>query len=261
MGAIIALVFGLIYGSFLNVVIARFDDWASIVKSRSNCPHCKTTLTWYDLVPIFSYIFLRGKCRYCRKPISWQYPAVEAATAILVSASYYKLFVLSPLELPAQIIGFILLLAILGILVVIFFHDLYEMMIPDLLSNALVVTSLIYSFVIYQDYLGTLFGALTGFLPIALLVYPSRGKWMGEGDVKIALGLGLLAGWPGAAVFIILAFLLGGTFGAIGLLTKQVKLKTAVPFAPFLIIAGLIALIWGDQLAGWYLGTIGYGYY
>lgn len=261
MELLIVFTFGLIYGSFLNVVVTRFDDWVSIVKGRSRCPECKTNLTSMDLVPVLSFIALRGKCRYCQKPISWQYPIVELTTAFLALASYYQLFVASDLTLSTQIIGFVLLLVFFGAMLVTFFHDLYEMMVPELSANTMLVASVLYSFIVYQDNLGSIYAGLTGFLPIALLVYPSRGQWMGEGDIKIAASLGFLVGWPAAAVFIILAFVLGGAFGAIGLLSKRVKLKTAVPFAPFLIIAGIIALFWGQAIAGWYLGTIGYGYY
>lgn len=256
-----AFVFGLIAGSFLNVVIVRFDDWLSIVKKPSHCPNCKTRLAWRDLIPLLSFISLRGKCRYCAKPISWQYPLVELITASLFAAGYYLIFLLSDLTLWQQLISSLGYILTISALVVIFFHDLYEMMIPDVMNNVLIVGATLFSVGFYFSATSSFFGALLGFLPIALLVYPSKGRWMGEGDVKLSAGLGLLVGYPAVIVYLALAFILGGVFGAVGLLTKTVNLKTAVPFAPFLIIGALSALFLGGNLIGWYLGIIGYGYY
>lgn len=260
-GVVIAFIFGLVYGSFLNVVILRFDDWASIIKSRSHCPKCKTNLNWYDLVPVLSYVQLLGKCRYCKKPISWQYPIVELSTACLIAASYFLLFITNDIALYQSIIGLACLVVAIGAMMTIFVHDLLEMMVPDLMAYILLGAAIIYALVVQQDYMGSLYAAAVGFVPIMLLVYPSKGKWMGEGDVKIAGALAILVGWPSAVVFMVAAFLLGGGFGVVALLSRQVKLKTAVPFGPFLILAAIIALFWGGNIVDWYLGTIGYGYY
>lgn len=260
-GAIIAFVFGLLYGSFLNVVIVRFDDWLSIVRTPSHCPRCKTRLTWFDLIPVLSYLMLRGRCRYCAKPIAWQYPVVELATAALMAAGFIFIFEAHSLPLWQESLGFIGYLLALGLIVVIFFHDLYEMMIPDLLSNLLLGIAAVFSLVFYNDALGTIYAALIGFLPIALLVFPSGGSWMGEGDVKLATALTLLVGWPTALALMAIAFLSGGLVGLVGLISRQVKLKTAVPFAPFLIFAFLVSFFYGNEIVGWYFRLIGYGYY
>jgi len=260
-GIVIAFLFGLTYGSFLNVVILRFDDWLSIAKTRSHCPNCKTQLAWLDLIPLISFAYLRGKCRYCRKPISWQYPIVEFITAILVAGGYYMLFNNPNLALWQSIIGLIALVIAIGAMVTIFIHDLREMMVPDLMSNILLVVAIIYALTVHYDPLGLMYSAMAGFLPIMLLVIPSRGTWMGEGDIKIAGALAILVGWPSAVVFMVGAFLLGGAFGSIALALKRVKPKTAVPFGPFLISAAILTLFWGEKIITWYLGTIGYGYY
>jgi len=260
-GVAVAFLFGLAYGSFLNVVILRFDDWMAIVNKPSHCPKCKNNLKWYDLVPVFSFIFLGGKCRYCTKPISWQYPLIEVTVACLVAASYFWLFIANDLVLYQSAFGLVALVVAIGAMMTIFMHDLKEMMVPDVMSNLLIIAAVIYALIVHQDTLGTIYSALVGFLPIMLLVYPSRGKWMGEGDVKIAGALAILVGWPSAVVFILLSFLLGGAFGTMVLLAKKGGLKTALPFGPFLIIAAIIALFWGEALTIWYLGSIGYGYY
>lgn len=261
MDYVIAGLFGLTIGSFLNVVILRFDEWVSILKTRSRCPDCQTTLQWYDLIPLFSFLQLRGRCRYCQKPISWQYPVVELTTGLLYIAGFYLIFTVGDLSLGRAVVAAIGYSVAIAALVVIFFHDLYEMLIADGTTYVLIVAALVFSLAYNGVSLWLLYGALVGFLPIALIVYPSRGKWMGEGDVKLSLGLGILLGWPSALVGIILAFLIGGLFGVVALVTKNAKLRTAVPFAPFLIIGALIALFYGPSLVNWYLGTIGYGYY
>lgn len=257
MGTVIAFVFGLVYGSFLNVIILRFDDWQSIVRGRSQCPNCQAQLRWYDLIPIVSYLTLKGRCRYCSRPISWQYPLVELATGLLLAGGYWLIFSHGAISLVWQVAAFISFTLALGSLVAMFVHDLKEMMIPDFFAYIFLLFAGLFSLIYYQNPLFSIYGALIGFLPIAALVYPSRGKWMGEGDLKLAAGLGLLAGYPHAIVFIALAFLIGGLYGAILLLTRQAKFGTAVPFGPFLIIGGLLALFWGQTVVGWYLGGIG----
>lgn len=256
-GTIIAFIFGLVFGSFLNVVIYRYDQWLSILKDRSACMHCKQQLRWYDLVPLLSYVTLGGKCRYCRKPISWQYPVVELSMALLVAVFYSRIFdsgLLTPLIGSIALIGAV---AAVGAMIVIFFHDLYEQMVPDLMAYILLAGSVVFSFIYFDSWLITLLGLVVGVAPIALIVYPSKGKWMGEGDVKIAAALGALVGYPNAVVFLVSTFLVGGLFGSLAIASKQAKLKTAVPFVPFMIIGALIAFFCGDQLVTWYLGLIG----
>jgi len=261
MEAIIVFIFGLIFGSFLNVVILRFDDWLSILKGRSQCPKCKTNLGWYDLVPLVSYITLRGKCRYCTKPISWQYPVVEFATAALLTSGYATILANPVLPLWQAWVEVALFALILGVILVIFFHDLYEMMIPEVLSYILVIAALAFSLIYYNDALGTLYAALTGFLPIALLVFAGGGKWMGEGDIKLSAGLALLVGWPSAVAYLAFSFIGGGLFGVAAIAAGRAKLKSAIPFAPFLILAAFVTFFYGPRIVGWYLGILGYGYY
>lgn len=251
--------FGLAYGSFLNVVIYRLDDWLSILKGRSQCQDCRAELRWYDLLPVISFALLGAKCRYCRKSIHWQYPLVELATAILVAAGYGLVFS-SGLSLDRAVISFIFYALAIGSMVVIFCHDLKEMMIPDAVSYFLLISSIIFSLTFSGSVKDTLIAALIGFLPIALLVYPSRGQWMGEGDVKLAIALGVMVGYPSAIVFLTTAFISGGVIGILIMLTRRGGLRTAVPFAPFLIIGAIVGLFYGPQLVHWYLGMLGYFY-
>ncbi len=258
-GVIVAFIFGLIYGSFLNVVILRWDDWMSIIVGRSSCPNCKQDLRWFDMLPVISYVTLAGRCRYCQKPISWQYPVVEIATAVLVAFGYQHVFSAGLSDVTLAVTAFLAYLVVIGLFITVFFHDLYEMLVPDVMGYLLVVAGAIFGGIMY-GWLDMLYGLLLGVAPIALLVYPSGGRWMGEGDVKIAAGLGAFVGWPVVAAFLLLSFFLGGLYGVLGLVLGKVRMKTAVPFAPFLIIGALIAFFWGRELISWYLGLSGYGF-
>lgn len=256
-GIITAFIFGLIYGSFLNVVILRWDDWMSIMMSRSKCPNCKTQLKWYDLIPIVSFLSISGKCRYCQKPVSWQYPVVELVTALLVVLGYTFFFPAIG-DVTLIVVSFVAYLVVIGLMVTVFFHDLYEMMVPDLMAYILLFVAIILGVSLY-GWQPTLYGLLVGVLPIALLVYPSKGTWMGEGDIKIAAALGAFVGYPGAITYIALAFLIGGVYGMIAMIFKRVKLRTAVPFAPFLIIAAVTTFFYGEKIVSWYMRVFGYG--
>ena len=256
----IVFVFGLVYGSFLNVVVYRYDDWLSILSTRSHCRECKTNLGPLDLVPVFSYMFLGGKCRYCKKPIALQYPLVEVGTAILMTLGYNLIFNQMEMSLLMGSLAFAFFIIAIGAMVAMMCHDLAEMMIPDSLSNILLVSAALFMVTAGMAKVG-FYGALIGFVPIALLVYPSRGKWMGEGDVKLATSLGLLAGFPGAILYMALSFILGGFVGSILLITKKAKPKSAVPFGPFLIVGALVTIFFGATIIEWYMNLIGYYYY
>ena len=206
-------VLGLIVGSFLNVVILRFGEKG--IGGRSECPSCHTTLAWYDLVPVFSWIFLLGTCRYCKARISIQYPLVEASTAILFAF-------IAGAELPLLLTA--LSLIIVSLLVCIFVYDLRHQLIPDMWVWSFCAIALIGVLIFPAPYLSPLYVLLAGpiaMLPILFLWALSRpfagmyGAWMGFGDVKLALGMGwLLAaptalGLPLGLVAVFLAFIIG----------------------------------------------------
>jgi prepilin signal peptidase PulO-like enzyme (type II secretory pathway) len=182
-------------------------------------------------------------------------------TACLLTAGYLLIFQVNTVNLTRAGFIFAFYILAIGSMITIFFHDLYEMYISDYLSYFFLAAALGFSLLYYQDWQLTLMGAFVVTLPIALIVFPSHGRWMGEGDVKLALGLGIITGYPGGVITLVMAFLLGGFYGALALIARKAKLKTAVPFAPFLILGGLIALFYGTQIVDWYLGFLGYGWY
>ncbi len=234
--------FGLIMGSFLNAVIYRLDSGESIVKSRSHCPKCGHVLAWYELVPIFSFVIQGGKCRECKGSISWQYPMVELATAILfVLVLYYNLPLLYTLTISS-------------LLMVIFVYDLKHYIIPDkIIYPAILVSGIfVWQHATYNIQY-TIYAAIGASVFFAAMFFASRGKWMGFGDVKLAFFMGLFLGWPNILVGLFAAFMLGGIIG-MGLIAYGKKtMKSQVPFGPFLVTGTFIAMFLGDKITEWYL--------
>jgi prepilin signal peptidase PulO-like enzyme (type II secretory pathway) len=219
----------------------------SFLKGRSYCPNCRHQLLWLDLIPLFSFIFLHGKCHYCRKPISRQYPLVELATGILF------LFI-SFFSFPAFLAtGYLLLIA--SLLIVIFIYDLKYYLIPDGAVFSAIIISGLWSLATGQilNNIVTATGAALFFLLIFLV---SRGRWMGFGDVKLTFFMGLFLGFPNILTALFLAFLIGAIIGVCLIIFGQKKFSSEVPFGPFLILGTFLALFFGERLISWYLGII-----
>jgi len=255
-----SFLFGLIVGSFLNCVIYRLaphQNFSGGLKGRSHCPNCKHILEWKDLIPILSFIILKGKCRYCGKKISWQYPIVEFFTGVL-SLLFFGHLILNPTvyNLQSAIYNFI----ISCFLIVIFFFDLKNYIIPDqviypaiFLSGIWYLVSGISKFYSKYEIQSTIFSAIfaAGFFLAIYLI--SKGKWMGFGDVKLAFLMGLFLGFPEILVALFLAFSFGAAIGIGLILAKKKTLKSEVPFGPFLVTGTFLALFFGEKLISWYL--------
>jgi len=234
--------FGLIMGSFLNAVIYRLDSGESIVKSRSHCPKCGHVLAWYELVPIFSFVIQGGKCRECKSNISWQYPLVELATAILfVLVLYHNLPLLYTLTISS-------------LLMVIFVYDLKHYIIPDkIIYPAILVSGIfVWQHATYNIQY-TIYAAIGASVFFAAMFFASRGKWMGFGDVKLAFFMGLFLGWPNILVGLFAAFMLGGIIGMGLIVCGKKTMKSQVPFGPFLVTGTFIAMFLGNKIMEWYL--------
>ncbi len=232
----------------------------SIVHGRSMCPDCRHTLAAKDLVPVVSWVMLRGKCRYCHKPISWQYPLVELLTALFFAASY----LLWPLDFDAY--GIFRL--IVWLIFVVFFmalsvYDFRWFELPDrvvwplvVLAAGQVLVSALWqedSAVIWQSALAgaTIFGLFW------VIYQVSKGEWIGGGDVKLGLVLGLLAGTPlNALLVIFFASVIGTVFSIPILLDKKGTLKMHVPFGPALILGLVVVLLFGNFMVTWYQGIM-----
>lgn len=253
--AILLLLIGLAVGSFLNVVIFRMEDLQSILYGRSHCINCKKTLAWFDLIPLVSFALLRGKCRYCGKEISWQYPLVEAGTGFLF------LFIFLAIGLSWAMIFY---LVIISFLIVISVYDAKTQTVPEILVWIALVLSALGGW--YFGGFGIarmLWGGLIAGGFLAVLVLISKEKWMGSGDIKIGLILGLLAGFPSAIFALFSAFIMGSIFGVFYIIKNNKKiddksLKHALPFAPFLAAGTVIGITYGEKIAGWYLSLINF---
>lgn len=253
MWLILIFIFGLIIGSFLNCVIWRLYKEESFVSGKSYCPHCRHSLGFWDLFPILSYLFLRGKCRYCKGTISFQYPLIELITATLFSSVFIYLGSIISL-------GLFFWLTIISFLIVIFVFDLKYFIIPDEVIYPAIFLSI--AWLLYSFFTGTIssheivlsiFSSLGASLFFFLIWFFSKGTAMGFGDVKLALLLGLLLGFPNTIVALFLGFLLGAIIGSVMILLKKKGLKSEVPFAPFLVVGTIISFFFGRDIVSWYL--------
>jgi len=238
---LIVFIFGLIVGSFLNCVIYRLQTKESFLKGRSYCPFCKHNLGWKDLIPLFSFLFLKGKCRYCQRKISLQYPLVELATGIL----FLLIF-----NFQTLIAAFYLFI-ISCFLLIIFVYDLKHFIIPNQVIYPAIIIAFIYN--LYQLAINNFLSAFGTAAFFLVIVFLSQGRWMGVGDVKLAFLMGLLLSFPNILVALFLSFLIGAMIGVGLVLTKKKTFKSEMPFGPFLVTGTFIAMFWGQEIIQWYL--------
>lgn len=247
---VFTFLFGLCVGSFLNVVVARLPAGRSIVRPGSACPRCEKSIAWYDNIPVLSYALLGARCRACRAPISWRYPAIELMCGALFALAYLY-FGSSPRLVAALIL--------LAVLVAITWIDLDHQIIPDVLSLPSIGVGLLVSAapggIGWRDALaGTIVG---GGLFVLIIVGSSLAigqPGMGVGDVKLGAMLGAFLGWKLVLLSILLSVLIGGPLAAILLASGRKARKDPVPFGPFLALGGMISLFWGEALLAWYFG-------
>jgi leader peptidase (prepilin peptidase)/N-methyltransferase len=254
----IIFVLGTIIGSFLNVVVLRYNTGLSIISGRSKCFSCSKNLHWYELIPLFSFLMLGGKCLGCNSKISYQYFTVEFLTGVIFSGLFLKFGLVSLLPLY---------LLIASILIAMSVYDFKHKIIPDGMVFVFIILSFavlflthplneLLSFPISLDLLAG--PMLFAFFAFFWLV--SGGKWMGFGDAKLAIGVGFLLGFSGGVYAIMIAFWIGAAVSLILILLQKIKIakfklsfKSEVPFAPFIILAVFIQL-----LTSWNLHSIMY---
>ncbi len=261
----LSFIFGAVVGSFLNVVILRLPEGQSLT-GRSHCPACGRVLPASDLVPLFSFIALGGKCRGCGKKISFRYPLIELLAGLLfaLAAAYFA---------PISVFSVLVLAKIcliLSCLLVIFVIDLEHYLILDsvlitgaagvlLLDIAIAIAGRLPLFSRQSEIVLALAMAVFCALPFFLLWYVSKGQWMGFGDVKLAGFLGLALSWPQAGIALLAAVFLGGATGLLLLAIGKKTLKSKLPFGTFLSLGAAISLFYGPQLLHWYLSLLGFG--
>ncbi len=263
-------ILGLVIGSFLNCVIYRLEKDQGFISGRSFCPLCNHVLNWQDLIPLLSFILLKGKCRYCQKQISLQYPAVEILTGLIFLLIFNY-----------QFSNLLFLLFISSLLIVVFVFDLKHYLIPDEIIYSAIGVAFIYRLFevclpavalakegklshwnLIENWLLKIENFYPLFNPLAvaffaalffwLIHYFSRGRAMGFGDVKLAFFMGLFLGFPNIIVALFLAFFSGALVGLLLMVFKKKTLKSELPFGPFLISATLFSLFFGQQIINYY---------
>ncbi len=259
-----SLVFGSVIGSFLNVLILRLPNEQEM-GGRSHCPNCHHILGVLDLFPIVSYVALLGHCRYCGKKISPRYVIVEITTAVLFALSWQVLE-------PASLLGLMLLIKYwlaASTLIIVFAIDWEHYIILDsVIFKVLFVMLLLntaqdailgsWHLNLSSVFISGLVGAVAAFLPFFLLWYFSKGEWLGFGDVKLSLLLGIILGWPQVYVSYFLSVMLGGAVSAALLIFTRNTLKSRLPFGTFLAVGTFISLLYGRSLLHWYMAFLGF---
>lgn len=247
---ILSFIFGTIVGSFLNVVALRFNTGMGL-GGRSKCMSCGNTLTWKELVPLFSFAAQRGSCRKCKSKISWQYPLVE----FIAGAVFVLIFFAFPPVDPVTSISTLIELAIACILVVISVYDIKHKIIPDGFVYSFAGLTILNLFVGGSSWwhIPTVEMLIAGpvlAVPFALLWLVSKGSWMGLGDAKLTMGIGWLLGVSAGINALVLAFWIAAAVSVIWLISthKKFKPRIEVPFGPYLILGMYLVLIFQIQV-------------
>jgi leader peptidase (prepilin peptidase)/N-methyltransferase len=249
---LLAGVFGLMVGSFLNVCIARLPKGESIVSPPSTCPKCGRLINWRDNIPVISYLMLGGKCRACSLPISVRYPLVEALTAVL--------FMSQAMAEPAPGVHLASRLVLTALLVVLAATDLETFRLPNPLTMGGTAVGLMFALFTAPGIIDAVIGAVLG-AGILLLI---RWGWlratgkdaMGLGDVKMLAMIGAFLGWQQVFVVLLLSTLAGALVGVGLTMAGRGSMSSTLPFGVFLAIAAFVASLIGDSLLAWYLGLL-----
>lgn len=242
--AVYFLLIGLCLGSFFNVVGLRLPRNETIVSGRSSCPGCQNQLIWYELIPVFSFLIQRGKCRSCRSKISIIYPLTELLTGLLFMVSYLKI------GLDFELITSLLMISML---MIIFVSDITKMVIPNKVLLFFLPLFVLAKIIQPLDpWWSSIAGAFAGAGIIFIIILISRGG-MGAGDMKLLGVMGIVLGIENVLLTFFLACLIGALIGGLLLALKIIKRKTPIPFGPYIIAASLITHFYGQPIIDWYL--------
>ncbi len=248
---VLAGVLGLFIGSFLNVCIYRIPRRESVVWPSSHCPGCQAEIKPWDNIPILSYLFLRGRCRNCSERISPRYPLVEALSALLALGMLYRFGLTAP---------FVIYYIWACVLLIITFIDIDYQIIPDGLSIGSIILGLAVVYWLPVSYRDSLLGLVLGAGLLTAVIYGyyflTGKQGMGGGDVKLLGMIGVFTGWQGVLFTIFMGSLIGTAFGLPWAFLQKKTMQAAIPFGPFLALGGLLYVLWGPQIIGWYFGFL-----
>ena len=250
-GIIAAGVFGAVAGSFLNVCIYRLPRGQSVVWPSSACPHCRRQLSWYENIPIVSYLALRARCRTCRGPISARYPIVEGLTALMFAAAWWFYG-------PGVLLASRLIFG--ASLIVLFAIDLEHHLLPNAITLPGIAVGFAFSFFTEPGWLSSLIGICVGggaLWGIAEAYYRIRHEeGLGMGDVKMLAMVGAFLGWQLTLVTLMMASVAGSVVGLALIAARRGTMKYALPFGTFLAMGAALAAVLGSSLLDWYLGLM-----
>ena len=245
---------GACIGSFLNVVLSRLPAGRQglgrregILFGRSECPHCHRVLAWYDLVPVMSFLFLRGRCRTCRARISLRYPVVELSTALVLTWFFVRAGLPAQAGIPVSPETILSAILLVGFLMLLFFDALY-LLLPDAVTLPMIGVALVHALAFGSVGVWNVLG--NGFLFAAgfgILYAVSGGRWIGFGDVKLALLIGILFGYPLGVVVVIGSVWIATLYGFGLLLLRRATLATALPFGAFLAGVAIVVIVFKNE--------------
>lgn len=238
-------VLGLAVGSFLNMLIYRLHTEEDIVTKRSHCPHCNHALGVVDLIPVVGFLLLRGRCRYCNKKISWQYPLIELLTGSLFAVFAYRLIPQQVEYLTSEHLWKLVFYLIMTcVLIVVFVYDLKHYLILNAVTYPAIVVALLFDVFLFHVTLRNLgLGLLLGAGFFLVLVVVSRERWMGWGDVKLGVLIALIKPWPSILTVFVLSYMLGAVVALIMILLKRKSTKDVLPFGTFLAAATIAVMV------------------
>lgn len=259
----VLFIIGAACGSFISVVIYRLHTKKKgIFLGKSACASCDTTLKSFDLIPIVSYLTLRGKCRYCSKEISYMYPLLELVTGGLFALFFLRYpFFDNSLNFSGAMLGMYLLYAFYSfVLVFTFFYDLHylkvsdEILLPAILIGLIATIAAPYTPHIFDALLGA--GIAAAFFGLQILL--SRGAWVGLGDLRVGAFMGVILGWKLTIVALFLSYLIGSVISIFIIIRRKKFIGVKIPFAPMLVTGTLAAIFFGEEIMQWYLGSLNF---
>jgi len=246
MDYILVIIIGMIIGSFLNVCTFRVPNEESISYPPSHCSNCNHRLMPLDLIPIFSFIFLRGRCRYCKEKISFQYPIVEALNCIFYVIIFFEYGV------SIATLKYFVLISLLIVISFIDYKTQYVYQSNIIFGLICGIIFMLINFMLYKSgILDSIMGSIIGFLIIKTIVVITKG--MGDGDAEIALVCGLFLGVKGILIGLFLSVIIGGASGVLIIILKLKNLKDKIAFGPFIAVGTFISMIWTKEILEWYM--------
>ncbi len=253
--AVLVAAVGLAVGSFLNVAIGRLRSGETGFRSRSRCPKCQTVLRPRDLVPVLSFFALRGRCRSCKEPISWQYPLIEFSTMALFLAAYAVErgmggFVEQPLRLARDLV-------FIAGLTIVFVVDLKDMVVFDSVTLPLAAIAFVLNLALGRTAMNLLMAAAIGAGFFLLQYALSKGRWIGGGDIRIGAMMGAMLGFPGILLALLVAYVAGASVAVFLLASRKAAWSGQIAFGTFLSAATVFTLFFGQPLITWYVSLVG----